>query len=55
MPAVNVSDPDKDYLEQLRKNYPSKKVPKMNELMHCIILFIKERENEFMKRQKNEQ
>jgi hypothetical protein len=53
--AVNISPEDKDYLEQLRRKYPSKKIPNKNELLHKIILYIKEHADEFLREQKNEQ
>jgi hypothetical protein len=54
IPAVNISPEDKDYLEQLRRKYPSKRIPNKNELMHKIILYIKTNEAEFLNK-KNEQ
>ena len=54
MPAINVKDQDRDYLEQLRRKYPSPQIPDRNELMHRIILYIKVREVEFLEQQKKE-
>jgi len=52
MPSVSVSEEDKDYLEELRKKYHTKKIPKMNEIIHYLLNFIRKRENEFINEQK---
>lgn len=51
-PTVSVDQEDADYLEELRRKYPSKKVPPMNKIIHYTLDFIRKREGEFLKSQK---